>query len=314
MELARPYALFLALLAVPLVALAFGRRRSGLAVPTASAFAGLPATWRVRFARALPLLRALGVVLIAFAIAGPRIGDANAVVPAEGIDIALSLDISSSMTTSRLGQKQTRLEATKEVIRGFIRGRANDRIGFVAFARDGVALSPPTLDYAALDRIVKDTDSGIVPDGTSIGIGLATALNMLRDSTAASRIVILLTDGQHNTPTISPKDASELAAALKIKVYTIGVLTDARLQVQTEIDEKLLRSIAERTGGKYFAADSAESLAAVYEEIGSLETSSVGREHFERFTELAPWFVLPAAALLLAELLLGATYLRRAPA
>ena len=235
-------------------------------------------------------------------------------VPAEGIDIALSLDISSSMTTSRLGQKQTRLEATKEVIRGFIRGRANDRIGFVAFARDGVALSPPTLDYAALDRIVKDTDSGIVPDGTSIGIGLATALNMLRDSTAASRIVILLTDGQHNTPTISPKDASELAAALKIKVYTIGVLTDARLQVQTEIDEKLLRSIAERTGGKYFAADSAESLAAVYEEIGSLETSSVGREHFERFTELAPWFVLPAAALLLAELLLGATYLRRAPA
>lgn len=311
MEFAQPYALLLAALAIPLAVAIFLPRRRGLAVPSSAGVAKLRPTARVRLARLLPLTRAAGVGLIVVALAGPRIGDANAVVPAEGIDITFSLDISSSMSTSLIRVKQSRIEATKDVIQSFIDGRKDDRIGFVVFARDGLALSPPTLDYRALKEIVKETKPGLITDGTSIGVGLATALNTLRDSTAATRIVILLTDGQHNTPTIPPLDAARLAAALKIKVYTIGVVDDATAKVQNEIDEKLMKAIASETGGRYFAADSPQALAAVYDEIGTLETSGVGREHFERFTELAPWFAAPAALLIMLEIVLGATWLRR---
>ncbi len=311
MEFAQPYALLLAALAIPLAVAIFLPRRRGLAVPSSAGVAKLRPTARVRLARLLPLTRAAGVGLIVVALAGPRIGDANAVVPAEGIDITFSLDISSSMSTSLIRVKQSRIEATKDVIQSFIDGRKDDRIGVVVFARDGLALSPPTLDYRALKEIVKETEPGLITDGTSIGVGLATALNTLRDSTAATRIVILLTDGQHNTPTIPPLDAARLAAALKIKVYTIGVVDDATAKVQNEIDEKLMKAIASETGGRYFAADSPQALAAVYDEIGTLETSGVGREHFERFTELAPWFAAPAALLIMLEIVLGATWLRR---
>ena len=311
MEFAQPYALLLAALAIPLAVAIVLPRRRGLAVPSSAGVAKLRPTARVRLARLLPLTRAAGVGLIVVALAGPRIGDANAVVPAEGIDITFSLDISSSMSTSLIRVKQSRIEATKDVIQSFIDGRKDDRIGFVVFARDGLALSPPTLDYRALKEIVKETEPGLITDGTSIGVGLATALNTLRDSTAATRIVILLTDGQHNTPTIPPLDAARLAAALKIKVYTIGVVDDATAKVQNEVDEKLMKAIASETGGRYFAADSPQALAAVYDEIGTLETSGVGREHFERFTELAPWFAAPAALLIMLEIVLGATWLRR---
>lgn len=311
MEFAQPYALLLAALAIPLAVAIFLPRRRGLAVPSSAGVAKLRPTARVRLARLLPLTRAAGVGLIVVALAGPRIGDANAVVPAEGIDITFSLDISSSMSTSLIRVKQSRIEATKDVIQSFIDGRKDDRIGFVVFARDGLALSPPTLDYRALKAIVKETEPGLITDGTSIGVGLATGLNTLRDSTAATRIVILLTDGQHNTPTIPPLDAARLAAALKIKVYTIGVVDDATAKVQNEVDEKLMKAIASETGGRYFAADSPQALAAVYDEIGTLETSGVGREHFERFTELAPWFAAPAALLIMLEIVLGATWLRR---
>jgi Ca-activated chloride channel family protein len=122
--------------------------------------------------------------------------------------------------------------------------------------------------------------------------------------------VILLTDGEHNTPSITPEDAADLAAALKIKVYTIGVLSESPVG-RSGIDEKRLKAISERTGARYFSADNPEALAAVYKEIGSLEKSSVGRERFERFTELTPWFALPAVALILLEVLLAATWLRR---
>jgi Ca-activated chloride channel family protein len=314
MEFARPAVLLLAVFVAPLAWQLLRRRPRGVVVPASGALVALTPSPRVRLARWLPLLRAIGVLLIVVALAGPRIGDANAIVPAQGIDIALSLDVSGSMSSTLPGGSQSRLDATKEVIRAFIKGRTDDRIGYVVFARDAIALSPPTLDYAALDRLVADTNTGMVADGTSIGVGISSALNMLRDSTAASRIVILLTDGQHNTPTISPLDAADLAAAIRIRVYTIGLVQNRNQPVQPDIDEDLMRSIASRTGGKYFVADSAASLAAVYEQIGSLEKSAVGREHFERFTELAPWFMLPAAAIVLLELALGATWLRRAPA
>lgn len=312
MEFAAPAALVLGFLALPLAMLAWKWRRStGVGIASTASFRTPRPTLRLRLARLLPIVRIAALLLLVAAIAGPRVGDANAVVPAQGIDIALSLDISSSMTTSKLGNT-TRLDATKKVLRDFIKGRQNDRIGLVVFQEDALALSPPTLDYKALDRMVADVKSGLLPDGTGIGVGLASALNMLRDSPAASRIVILLTDGEHNAPSISPSDAADLAASLKIHVYTIGVINkDAG---RGQVDEQLLKRIANKTGGRYYAVDNPQTLADVYTEIGRLETSKVGREHYERFTELAPWFAGGAAALIAAELLLRATWLRRAAA
>lgn len=318
MELARPAAMLLALLAVPLLLLSL-RRHGGasLPLPSAKAFATLRPSFRLRLARFLPpILRAAAIVLLAIAVAGPRVGNANAVVPGQGIDIVLSLDLSSSMNSTVSSSKQTRLEATKTVMKNFVEGRKDDRIGLVVFQRDGLPLSPPTLDYKALGTLIESLKSGLLSDGTAIGVGMGEALNMLRDSSAASRIVILLTDGQHNAGNLTPEQATELAASLKIKVYTVGFVSKLAPpgRPNSEIDEKLMDAIAERTGGKSFVTDNPQQLAEIYEEIGKLEKSSIGREHYERFTELAPLFLGGAAALLAVELLLAATWLRRLPA
>lgn len=312
MEFAAPAALALAALALPVFLLARTRSRVLVRVPSAAPLTGASRSLRLRLLPFLPILRALAIAVLAVAVAGPRVGDANAVVPSQGVDIALSVDISSSMNTSGFGGA-TRLEAAKKVIRDFIKGRESDRIGLVVFQRDALPLAPPSLDYKALDRIVAQLESGLLPDGTGIGVGLGSALNMLRDSTAASRIVILLTDGEHNADSILPEDAAQLAAALKIRVYTIGVVS-TNAAGRPEIDEKLLQTIADHTGGKYFKANNPQALADVYSEIGKLETSRVGRERFERFTQLAPWFAGAAAVLLLADLTLRGTWLRRNPA
>ena len=312
MQFAAPAALALAVLALPVFLLARTRSRRLVRIPSTALLAGAPGSLRLRLLPFLPILRVLAIVALAVAVAGPRVGDANAVVPSQGVDIALSLDISSSMNTSGFGGA-TRLEGAKKVIRDFIKGRADDRIGLVVFQRDALPLAPPSLDYQALDRMVSQLESGLLPDGTGIGVGLGSALNMLRESTAASRIVILLTDGEHNADSISPEAAAQLATALKIRVYTVGVVS-TNASGRPEIDEELLQAIADRTNGKYFKANNPQALADVYAEIGKLETSRVGRERFERFTQLAPWFAGAAAALLLADLMLRGTWLRRNPA
>jgi Ca-activated chloride channel family protein len=222
-ELAAPYALLLALAAVPVALAAWRPRREGIVVANSRGVAGLTPTARLRALRWLPLLRIAAIGLLAIAAAGPRVGKAESIIPAQGIDIALAIDTSSSMTASRLGDKNM-FEATKDVVREFITGLEDDRVGIVSFAKIAIALSPPTLDYVALDAIVEDLRTGLLPDGTAIGLGIAEAVNMLRDSTAASRVVVLLTDGQHNQPSISPREAAALAAALKMKVYTIAVV------------------------------------------------------------------------------------------
>ncbi len=313
MSFGSPEALLLALAAIPVAAVLFLRgRRTAYTVPATFGLGAIKPTFRIRLSRALPVLRILAVLLLAVAIARPRSGDANAIIPAEGIDIVLSLDTSGSMTTSDLAPGKDRLESAKDVIRQFVEGRENDRIGFVIFAAESLALSPPTLDYQALDTMIEDTESGLLPDGTAIGLGIAEATNMLRDSDASSRIVVLLTDGEHNTDSIEPLEASALAEAINIRVYTIGVVTD-RANSAVEIDEELLMEVADSTGGKYFVATTEADLIAVYDEIGALETSRVGRERYEQFTELGPWLALAAGGLLALELLLGATWLRRNP-
>jgi len=183
-ELTAPYALLLGLAAIPVALAAWRPRRDAVVIAHAGGVAHLRPTVRVRALRWLPGVRVVAIVLLAVGAAGPRIGDARAIVPAEGIDIALAIDSSSSMTASRLGDKD-RLEATKEVVREFIRGLENDRVGIVSFAETAISLSPPTLDYAALDQIVESLRTGLLPDGTAIGLGIAEAVNMLRDSPAA---------------------------------------------------------------------------------------------------------------------------------
>lgn len=310
MEFADRSLLLLALLVIPAALLVWYRRRErAYAMPAVSTFGTFRPTLRQRALVFLPVFRLVAIVLLVIAIARPRIGEADAVVPSEGVDIALSLDLSSSMEVAFGGGGQSRLQVTKEVVREFIKGRENDRIGLVVFRNDAFALAPPSLDYDALDAIIRDLDGRFLPDGTGIGVGLASALTMLQDSHAASRIVILLTDGEHNAESIRPEAAADLAASLNIRVYTIGVVDDTR--TARGIDEELLRHLATTTGGRYFVADTGEDLADIYEEIGTLETSRVGGEEFERFREFGPWFLGAAAALLLLELLLRATWLRR---
>lgn len=310
MEFAQPYFLLLALLAVPVALLAATRRVAAHPVPSLAGISGVPPTFRLRAARCLPALRVVAILLLVAGLARPRAGRAEALLPAEGIDIALSLDISSSMDTSFLAGGQSRLDVTKEVVRDFIRSRTNDRIGLVVFQEDALPMAPLTLDYLALDRVVAEIGSGILPDGTGIGVGLSAALTMLRESPARSRIVILLTDGEHNAQSIHPNDAAALAESLRIRVYTIGV-ESATGSRGRGFDEELLKSIAGRTGGKYFVARSGGELADVYAEIGKLETSHLDQERYERFVEYGPWLALAGAAFLLAELALRGAYFRR---
>lgn len=317
MHFADPWLLLLALLAVPLAVVRWWRTPPAIAVPFARGLDAAPVGWRVRARRVLPVLRILAILLLVAGLARPRLGEAEALVPAEGIDIALSIDVSSSMAASYFGVDETRLSSVKEVIRDFVAGRDNDRIGLVIFQREALPLAPLTLDHEALDTIIADLSSDTLPvDGTGIGVGIASALTLLEDSNAASRIVILLTDGRHNADSISPAEAAEIAAALRIRVYTIGVVDEdgTRPDPFTGLDAELLSSISEHTGARYFEAASAGDLAQVYDEIASLETSRVGGEAFARHSELGLWLVAAGAAILLGELALGRTWLRRTPA
>lgn len=314
MEFATPLGLLLALLAVPVAMSVLARSPRSVPLPTIAGLRLATPTFRQRMARWVPLLQALAIVLLAVAVARPRVGNADAVARAEGIDIALVLDASSSMETNLLGN-DSRLDIAKSVIEEFVTGRQDDQIGIVVFQEFALTLAPLTLDHDALVDTISTVNSGLMPDGTGIGVGVAEALNLLRDSPAASRIVILLTDGNHNADSIQPEDAAALAAAMNIRVYTVGIRPDDRSSLAADqFDEERLQAIAEKTGGQYFAAESEADLSDVYDEIGRLETSRVSREGFLEYSEYGPWFALAAALVVLTELVSRVTVLRRVPA
>ncbi|MCY4390466.1 MAG: VWA domain-containing protein [Chloroflexi bacterium] len=316
MHFADPWLLLLALLAVPLAIARWRRTAPVIAVPFALGLDNAAVGWRVRARRLLPVLRILAILLLVAGLARPRLGEAEALVPAEGVDIALAVDVSSSMASSPFSAGRSRLDSVKDVIRDFVASRENDRIGLVVFQREALPLVPLTLDRDALDTIIAGLGPDLLPEGTGIGVGIASALSMIEESSASSRIVILLTDGRHNADSISPVEAAEIAAALRIRVYTIGVVQEDRPTgfSMTTIDAELLTFIAELTGARYFEASTPEDLAQVYDEIASLETSRVGGESFARHSELGLWLVAAGAVILLGELALGRTWLRRTPA
>jgi Ca-activated chloride channel family protein len=254
-------------------------------------------------------LRWLAVALIVVALARPREGLAVTTIPEEGIDVVVTVDVSSSMTTS-LGPGVTRISAARSVVSDFIDSLSGDRIGLVTFQSRALTLSPLTLDKGAIKQRVASLKPGLLPDGTAIGMGVSEALTLLRDSAAKSRVVVLLTDGQNNSGEIDPLTAAQLAKALGVRIYTIGFTGNFGGDT---VDRTMLRNMAEPTGGRYFDASTEEDLAAAYREIGDLERSRVGERTFTSFRELAPPLIAVALGLLVVEVVLRSTWLRRYP-
>ena len=270
-------------------------------------------SWRRRL-RALPdLLRAAAVAVLIVALARPQEGLAITLLPEEGIDIVVALDASSSME-QRTSDFVTRLAAARTVVEEFVAGLEGDRVGLVVFQSRALVLSPLTLDHDALTRAVRAVRSDLLPDGTAIGLGVSEALNLLRDSPARSRVVVLLTDGQNNAGEVEPMEAAQIASALAIRVYTIGFRADSALAPDAGgIDEATLRRIASVTGAAYYDASTERELAGAYAAIGELERSRVGERRFTSFREFAPWLAAAALALITVEAALRATALRRYP-
>ena len=268
--------------------------------------------------------KVLAIVFLIIALARPQSSNSWQTYSSEGIDIVLGLDISTSMLARDF--TPDRLEAAKEVATKFILERPQDRIGLVVFAGESFTQCPLTTDQAVLVNLLREVQSGMIEDGTAIGLGLANAVNRLKDSPAKSKVVILLTDGVNNRGSIAPVTAAELAKTYGIRVYTIGVGTygEAPYPVQTpfgtqlqnipvEIDEAVLKQIASVTGGQYFRATDNDKLQQIYNEIDQLEKSKVEVKHFSKREEQYFWFGLVGMLLLLSEALLRYTLLRKIP-
>jgi Ca-activated chloride channel homolog len=279
-----------------------------------------------KYYRILLWLRLITMALLIVALARPQSSKGEESITTEGLDITLTLDVSGSMMAEDF--KPNRLEAAKKVAADFIKGRKNDRIGLVIFAAYSVTQAPLTLDYEVLLGLLDKIQIGVIQeDHTALGMGLANSVNRLKNSSAKSKVIILLTDGMNNAGEIDPLTAANLAKALKIKVYTIGAGTRGTAPVpvmhpifgkqyelrQVEIDEDTLKKVAEQTGGKYFRATDEQSLASIYKEIEQLEKSKLDVKQYKDYVELFPYLVYAALGLLCLEILLAQTRFRKVP-
>lgn len=278
--------------------------------------------WR----HSLFVARLVAIVMVIVALARPQAGRTEQEMITEGVDIVMALDISTSMLAEDFKPKN-RVEASKEVAAQFIRGRKSDRIGLVVFAGKSFTQCPLTLDYGVLLTFMSQIEPGMIEDGTAIGMGLANAVNRLRQSTAKSKVVILLTDGRNNRGEIDPLTAARIARAFKVRVYTIGVGTrgEALYPVQdpifgkryvrmpVEIDEDLLKEIAQITGGRYFRATDTATLARIYQEIDQLERTKIEVKEYVTYKELFVRFLAVAFAALAVEVALTHTRFRKIP-
>lgn len=266
----------------------------------------------------LPALRLLALAAVIVAMARPQTQDVSTrSKTTKGIDIVMAIDVSSSMLARDL--KPNRLSALKEVAAEFIAKRPTDRIGLVAYAGESYTKTPITSDKGIVLSALREITYGQLSDGTAIGMGLATSVNRLKESASVSKVIILLTDGVNNAGFIEPQTAAELALEYNIKTYTIGLGTNGNAlspvgynpdgsfrygMRQVEIDEELLKSIAEATGGRYFRATDNEELEAIYDEINKLEKTEIEEFKYYRYEEeFRPW-VLLAGGLLLLEWLM----------
>jgi Ca-activated chloride channel family protein len=323
MTFAHPYFL-LWLLLLPLLAWLKGRRGSPPAFLYSSVrlVEGLTRVRRSRSGAFLAALRWLALALFIVALAQPRLAKSTTEVKASGIDIVVALDLSGSMNTPDYevnGQRISRFNLAKSVLEKFVGERPDDRLGLVVFAARAFLASPLTLDHDyLLDNIDRLEIGTINSDATAIGDGLVTALNQLRDLQAKSKIIVLMTDGANNSGQIDPNTAAQAAAALGVKVFTVGL--GNREQVEAMglppgflPDDDALRQISQTTGGTFYRAENSGKLRQIYAEINRLEKTEAVVNKFTQYRELFPWVVSLGLVLLLAELVLGQTWMRRLP-
>ncbi len=328
MSFAQPYLLLL--LPLPFLVLLFRWRRHKTLEPAAGysslALLGPVRGGRSRFRTALPLLRTLGLLLLVVALARPRFGERQVEITSEGIDIVLALDCSGSMKAEDF-QPHNRLYVAKQEADKFIDGRKADRIGLVVFASNSYTQCPLTTDYDVLHKLIGEVDFGDIKDGTAIGMAIANGVNRMKDVPGKSKVLVLLTDGRNNAGSVDPITAAELAHSLRVRVYAIGVGTTGEapypiddpvfgkryVRLPADVDDATLNRIAEITGGKYFRATDADALDAIFRQIDQLEKTKVETREWVNYSEVGSYLALPVLLLLLAETLLGATWLRRLP-
>ena len=308
---------------LPLLAVFRGRRSAApaLVFSSTSIAATLAEGRKSGIGRLVPALRMIALALLILAFARPQLGNTTTEIEASGIDILLAVDVSGSMEAldfTLKGKAANRLDVVKSVMETFINERPNDRIGLLAFSGRPYMVSPLTLDHDWLLRRLNSLSIGMVEDGTAIGSAIGSGVNRLRDRDAKSRIMILLTDGMNNAGTVPPLMAAEAAETLEIKVYTIGAGTRGEapmpvvdqfgrkrlMRVKVDIDDETLGKVAEMTGGRYFRATDTKSLAKVYDEINTMETTTRTIKKFENYRELFVWFVAAAMLMLVAEIML----------
>lgn len=327
-DFAKPGFLYLLLLLVPLIVFYIFRHKeqhASIQVSTVRLIKGLTGSFKLVLRHILFGNRVIAIALLILALARPQSVNRWENESTLGIDIMLAIDISGSMLARDL--RPDRLEAAKDVAIEFISGRSNDRIGLVVFSGESFTQCPLTTDHAVLINLFRDIKSGMIEDGTAIGVGLANSVKRLKDSKAVSKVVILLTDGVNNQGAIDPNTAAELAKTFGVRVYTVGVGTQGNApypfqdhfgrtilrDVPVEIDEATLQEMADLTGGKYFRAENNNKLKDIYDEIDKLERSKVDVKEYSKKEEQFMILVWIALFLLLSELILKRTVLRSIP-
>ncbi len=327
-----PWLLLLTLLIPAVLYLRYGwkRLRAPVRFSGVQQLSNIGTGWAVALRPLLPACFGIGLVLLVVGLARPQRGLGQHRIHTEGVDIVLLVDVSPSMAAidfSEGNREVNRLDATKRIADQFIRARRDDRIGLVAFAALPYSIAPLTLDHGWLITQLERLQTGDLGDATGIGMGLASAVNRLRESEAKSKIVILLTDGVNNTGDISPENAALAAKALGIKVYTIGAGSSGisripirdpfggtrYIQQRNDIDEASLTRVAELTGGLYFRATDMASLSRTFKEIDKLEKTEIEVEQYTRYDERFQPFIIAGVALLALEQLLGLARLERFP-
>jgi len=289
--------------------------------------------WRARWAW-LPLaLKVIAFVLMVLALARPQLASTKVKKNVEGIDIVIALDISDSMLIEDM-KPENRLEAAKATIQEFVGKRTSDRIGLVVFAGEAFTMVPPTLDYQMiLDRAREMTTAANanIKDGTALGVALAAAAGRLKDSTAKSRVIIFLTDGENNSGTIAPETGLEIAKGYGLKIYSIGIGKDGPTRIpvytrdvfgqkfktyqpfESRVNDELLQRMASETGGKYWRAGKEDSLQEVFHEIDQLERTKIDINKFTKYDELFQKYLFWALLFYLAAILSSRTFLRKVP-
>lgn len=317
--------LYLFLLLIPLIAWYIYKLRNmnaSLNISSLGMFSKIQPTWRVYLRHVTFLLRLLTLGALIIVLARPQSVNSSETSKTEGIDIVMALDVSSSMLAEDF--KPNRLVASKQVAAEFVNDRPNDKIGLVIFAGEAFTQCPLTVDHTILLNLINDVNIGLIEDGTAIGLGLATAVNRLKDSDSKSRVIILLTDGSNNAGTVTPLNAADFAKEHGIKVYTVGVgsrgkstitdpYTGTKMEIEADIDEKVLTQIAAITDGEYFRATDNTSLKRIYDQIDQMEKRHVSVNKVTRRKELYFPFALFALCVAAGELILRRTIFRVIP-